>query len=84
MPGESFQTTRLFPHMTVLENIMEQSVESLLNRLHQGLNRLKEWGVNADKIAGSSILTPACGMGTMNDGPAERVLTLLSELSKKL
>ena len=62
----------------------EQSVESLLNRLHKGLNRLKEWGVDEDKIAGSSILTPACGMGTMKNGLAQRVLILLSEISNQL
>ena len=62
----------------------EQSVESLLNRLQQGLNRLREWGIDTDKIARSSILTPACGMGTMENRLADRVLVLLSELSKKL
>jgi methionine synthase II (cobalamin-independent) len=62
----------------------EQSIENLLNRLQEGLTRLKEWGLDTDKIARSSILTPACGMGTMENGLAERVLVLLSELSKKL
>jgi len=62
----------------------EQTVESLLDRLQEGLNRLKEWGLDADKIAKSSILTPACGMGTMEDGLAERALLLLSELSNKI
>jgi hypothetical protein len=62
----------------------EQSVESLLNRLQEGLTRLREWGLDSDTIARSSILTPACGMGTMDNGLAERALVLLSELSKKL
>ena len=62
----------------------KQSVESLLKRLQEGLTRLKDWGLDSDTIAGGSILTPACGMGTMENGLAERVLVLLSELSKKL
>jgi methionine synthase II (cobalamin-independent) len=62
----------------------EQSVESLLNRLQEGLTRLKEWGHGTDQIARSSILTPACGMGTMENSLAERALVLLSQLSNQI
>lgn len=62
----------------------DESVEILLSRLKEGLNRFEEWGFDMESIARSSLLTPACGMGTMEDGFADRVLVLLSELSNNL
>jgi methionine synthase II (cobalamin-independent) len=62
----------------------EETAEGLLTRLEEGLKRLEEWGLDAEQIAKCSLLTPACGMGTMDVALAERVLVLLSELSKKL
>jgi len=62
----------------------EESVEILLSRLNEGLNRFQEWGLDMENLARSSLITPACGMGTMENGFADRVLVLLSELSKQL
>lgn len=62
----------------------EETVEGLLTRLEEGLNRFREWGLDMEKVAGASLLTPACGMGTMEDGLADRVLILLSQLSRKI
>jgi methionine synthase II (cobalamin-independent) len=62
----------------------EETVKDLLTRLEEGLKRFKEWGLDAERVAKSSILTPACGMGTMDEALAEKVLVLLSQLSAKL
>ena len=62
----------------------EETVEGLLKRLEEGLKRFEEWGLDTERIAKSSILTPACGMGTMDEALAEKVLVLLSQLSAKL
>jgi methionine synthase II (cobalamin-independent) len=62
----------------------EETVKDLLTRLEEGLKRFKEWGLDAERVAKSSILTPACGMGTMDETLAEKVLVLLSQLSAKL
>ena len=62
----------------------EETIEGLLTRLGVGLKRFEEWGLDAERIAKCSLLTPACGMGTMDEALADRVLVLLSELSKKL
>ncbi len=61
----------------------EESVEGLFSRLEKGLNRLYTWGLEPQSVRESSILTPACGMGTMEQGSANHVLHLLSSLSKK-
>jgi hypothetical protein len=61
----------------------QESVESLYSKLKQGLNRCYEWGLNPETLTAGSILTPACGMGAMEQGPADQVLDLLSSLSRK-
>lgn len=61
----------------------EESVEGLYGKLEQGLNRLYEWGLTPETVMGHSMLTPACGMGTMKQSWADKVLDLLSMLSKK-
>lgn len=50
-------------------------------RLEQGLTELKGIGLDPDLIASRSIITPACGMGTMEESASNRILELLSELS---
>jgi len=59
----------------------DESVDDLLLRLEKGLKRISQWGVDADLIAQRSILTPACGMGTMTPDAAGAAMGLLSRLS---
>ena len=61
----------------------EESVEILYSKLEQGINRLYEWGLDSMTVFENSMLTPACGMGTMEQDFADRALDLLSMLSKK-
>ncbi len=61
----------------------EESVEGLFSRLEQGLNRFYAWGLEPQTVRESSILTPACGMGTMEQASVNQVLHLLSSLSRK-
>jgi methionine synthase II (cobalamin-independent) len=60
-----------------------ETVEDLSRRLQQGLAKLHALGLDPDYVAKQSLLTPACGMGTMEPAAAERVLTLLHELSER-
>ena len=62
----------------------EETVEALLAHLQEGLKRFEEWGLDPEEVAKSSLLTPACGMGTMDEALADKVLVLLSQLSKSL
>ena len=60
-----------------------ESAENLFLKLEEGLNRVHQWGIDPEILAQSSILTPACGMGTMKSEAAKKGLNLLSMLSKK-
>jgi methionine synthase II (cobalamin-independent) len=62
----------------------EETVEGLYSKLHEGLNRLLEHGLAPEIISSNSIATPACGMGSMEEASALRVLELLSMVSKKM
>jgi len=61
----------------------KESADDLYSRLEKGLGRLFELGLDTETVMGHSMLTPACGMGTLEPSTADRVLDLLSSLSKK-
>ena len=62
----------------------EETVEMLLAKLRDGLNRVHDWGIDPEILAARSIITPACGMGTMSPELAARAMGLLSQLSERL
>jgi hypothetical protein len=70
----------IIPTSNSMEN---KSLEGLFAKLQEGLGRLHQWGVDSELLAQRSILTPACGMGTMLPQEAKRGLDLLSRLSNK-
>lgn len=59
----------------------EETVRDLKIRLEKGLNTFCEWGIDKATVAGRSIITPACGLGTVKPDEAEKILELLSGLS---
>jgi hypothetical protein len=61
----------------------EETVEGLFSKLQEGLSRIHQWGIDPDILAERSILTPACGMGTMEPEHARNGMELLSQLSQK-
>jgi methionine synthase II (cobalamin-independent) len=61
----------------------EETVDGLYSRLKEGLSRFYEWGLDPEAVTQNSMLTPACGMGTMEQASADQVLDLLSSLSRK-
>jgi len=67
-----------------LEFTGEETVEGLYSRLEEGLKRLQGFGLEPDVLTERSILTPACGMGTMEKDSSERAFELLSMLSEKM
>ena len=60
-----------------------ETVESLSRRLHEALAKLHALGLDPARVARQSLLTPACGTGTMDPAAAERVLALLGGLSER-
>ena len=61
----------------------DESVDVLFSRLTDGFTRIHQWGVNLDLLAQRSILTPACGMGTMSTEAAGMAMGLLSGLCRR-
>jgi len=61
----------------------DESMENLVLKLKGGFERIIEWGIDAEMLAKRSILTPACGMGTMPVKAAKTGIELLSRLSKR-
>jgi methionine synthase II (cobalamin-independent) len=61
----------------------EESVDGLFSKLKKGFMVVREWGLNPDQVARQSLLTPACGMGTMAQDAATTAMNLLSRLSER-
>jgi methionine synthase II (cobalamin-independent) len=60
-----------------------ETVEDLHEHLQKGLAKLYDLGLDPGLVARQSLVTPACGMGTMEPEAADRVLTLLQGISEK-
>ena len=58
--------------------------DELYARLNKGLEGLYSLGLERDLVQAASILTPACGMGTMSEKDSAEVLDLLSGLYKRM
>jgi hypothetical protein len=61
----------------------EESLEGLFLKIKEGLHRVYKWGIDPEMLTRGSILTPACGMGTMDPEAAIKGMALLSRLSQK-
>jgi hypothetical protein len=61
----------------------EETVEGLFSRIEEGLGRIHQWGIDGEMLTQRSLLTPACGMGSMDPDAARRAFGLLSDLSIK-
>lgn len=59
-------------------------LDELYARLNKGLKVLYNLGLDKDLVQAASILTPACGMGTMEEKDSDEVLDLLSGLYKRI
>jgi hypothetical protein len=62
----------------------DETVEDLFSKLEEGFNRIYEWGIDPATLSERSILTPACGMGTMTPEASKRGFDLLVNLSQKI
>ncbi len=60
------------------------TVKELSLKLEKGFKMLEKIGISRDTIIRRSILTPACGMGTMSQDMARNAISLLSDLSRTL
>lgn len=59
-----------------------ETAPALLSRLEQGLERLGAAGVDSGLLRRQCLITPSCGMGSLEPALAERILELVAEVSE--
>ena len=64
--------------------IRKQTAESLEKQLEKVMDNLASKGIPKDMIARQAIITPSCGTGSLDVADAERVFSLLSQVSKDM
>ncbi len=66
------------------DDIKTVTVESLLEKIDAGINKLIEKGIDRELIYQNSLLTPSCGTGSLDTESAEAVMDMLNKVSTKL
>ncbi len=66
------------------EALKKEDAKSLVNKMIEGLDKLKEKGIDAKLLCASSIITPSCGCGTLTVEDCEKVFDILDSVSKEL
>lgn len=61
----------------------KEKAQALIERLNDGIAALVKKGIDEKTARSGLLLSPACGLGTMEPAKAEAVLKLLSEVSAK-
>ena len=64
--------------------IRKQTAESLEKQLEKVMDNLAAKGISKDMIARQAIVTPSCGTGSLDPADAERVFSLLNQVSKDM
>lgn len=64
------------------EAIEKESAGSVVKKLESGIKLLAEKGINIKDI--SSVITPSCGLGTLDEGRAEKIIELTSNVSRSM
>lgn len=59
----------------------KETADSLVSKIKDGINILVKKGVDKDLLQENLIISPACGMGTLDTGKSEEILQLLSKTS---
>jgi hypothetical protein len=61
-----------------------ETVEGLMERLEGGFRELVRKGIREETLRERCLLTSSCGMGLMSVEDAEKAMTLLAELSRRM
>ena len=64
------------------EELLKETVESLEKRFFSLVDDLASRGIDRELVLEQSMLTPACGLGTLKPEVAERAMDLLSALAE--
>lgn len=63
---------------------LNETTENLVQRLHDGMGLLVRKGIPLEKILAASIITPACGTGTLSPDLAERIFARTAQVSAEM
>jgi len=66
------------------EKIRAQSAQSLEAQLEKVMDNLASKGIDKNLIAEQAIITPSCGTGSLAVEDAEKVFSLMAELTKRM
>jgi len=66
------------------EKIREQTAQSLETQLEKVMDNLASKGIDKNLIAEQAIITPSCGTGSLAVEDAEKVFSLMAELTKRM
>ncbi|MDR0502949.1 MAG: hypothetical protein LBH16_06460 [Treponema sp.] len=66
------------------EKIREQTAQSLEEQLEKVMDNLASKGIDKNLIAEQAIITPSCGTGSLAAEDAEKVFSLMAELTKRM
>jgi len=64
--------------------LMNETVESLVARLHEAMNLLVRKGIPFDELINASLITPSCGLRTLSEEAAERAFELTAGVSETM
>jgi methionine synthase II (cobalamin-independent) len=64
--------------------LMNETVDSLVARLHEAMNLLVRKGISFDELINSSLITPSCGLRTLSEKAAERAFELTAGVSETM
>jgi len=63
---------------------LNETTESLVDRLHQAMNLLVRKGIPFEKVLSASLITPSCGTGTLSPDLVERIFALTAAVSAEM
>ena len=66
------------------EKIREQTAQSLETQLEKVMDNLASKGIDKNLITEQAIITPSCGTGSLAVEDAEKVFSLMAELTKRM
>lgn len=61
-----------------------ETPDLLVDKIKSGINALVKKGLDKDLLLNNSLLSPACGLGTLDEERAGKILELLNKTSQKI
>jgi hypothetical protein len=63
---------------------MDEDADSLIAKFNVAVARLAEQGISKDKLFEQALITPSCGVGSLQIQVAEKIMRLVRQVSDKL